>query len=158
MTYIKTSTETYSTGSGYMLMALGSNQTTGLGAGGRVEFDTIVTSSGESISLNTGNGIITLEASRSYRLEGGPDTVFSSNSGGNTMQVKWYDRTNSVEIGNLGTGRPFNAPNGRNAAAQSVAFIQTTTSSIDVELRIIASSNISNINNKTHAFIEVINQ
>ncbi len=77
------------------LQASKANDQTNFDNGDDVIFDTIDKSAGGAISLNTGTGVFTLKAGKTYKLTCG---IRYEHTTATRIGFAWYDITNSVEI------------------------------------------------------------
>ena len=77
------------------LQASKANDQTNFNTGDDVIFDTLDRSAGSAITLNTGTGVFTLKAGKTYRLTCG---IRYEHTTATRIGFAWYDITNSVEI------------------------------------------------------------
>lgn len=153
MTFIKTLS---SSGQRNYLLCINSGQTTNLSVDGRCEFDTVLTSLGTNISLNTGNGVFTLKAGNTYKLLAEVTINFASSTTSTNLEYGWYDITNGQYHGNKGIARPIDGNSNNTSMGESYAII-TPSSNINVELRwSFRDGSITDLETRTHAAIEQI--
>jgi len=134
----------------YLEAYMNNNQTADLGAGDHVKFNTVISSSGSNISLDTttaytngagaSRGRFTLAANHTYWLFGDLTAVVFN--GNDLVYYYWYNVTGSAQIG----ATVYNTASARNNTSQSllqapaVGHIATGGSSTLVELRILPVS------------------
>jgi hypothetical protein len=129
----------------YAFIDLTADQTTNLTANNHIQFNNIVAQRG-SISVSTGagqaNGIITLEADKTYRLEANIHVIVDGGTDYGTFQ--WRNNTTSTLIGKIATCTNNDVNTDRPDQPTAIAVI-TTTAPTNVELRVIASSSLNGI-------------
>jgi hypothetical protein len=134
---------------------MSANQTTGFSDGDPVKFNTVDTSNGSDISLNTSTWIFTLKAGKTYSLESGVRIQGSAAIFG----YQWYNITNSTFIGTIGFSQTADSSN--NSEQQTAKAYITPSTDITVKLYIIGSlvSNISAVDYRfSYAQIEAVEQ
>ena len=131
--------------------ARGSRSTTqaiGLSAGGVIYFNQTDTSYGSDIILNNANGVITLEANKTYRLIASVPTWVGSSA---RPAFGWYNNTTSSYIGSIQAG--YNAQDvAANSANPSVAeHIFTPNVNTDVTFRLasLSTGSLSQLGNNS---------
>jgi hypothetical protein len=131
--------------------ARGSRSTTqvsGLSAGGVIYFNQTDTSYGSDITLNNANGVITLEANKTYRLIASVPTWVGSSA---RPAFGWYNNTTSGYIGSIQAG--YNVQDSpANSANPSVAeHIFTPNVNTDVTFRLasISTGSLSQLGNNS---------
>lgn len=128
----------------YGLYTLSTAQTSNLSTGNHVEFNTTQGSLG-GLSTGTGqeNGIITLTGNKTYKLTSSCCTFYSASSGNSTFQL--YDRTNSTVFGIKTVTIPTTYSASHTSSQHDIIAIISPPSNIDIDLRIITSSNLIQI-------------
>ena len=97
-------------GSGSFFFAtLSADQTTNLGNGNQVEWNTDSGSAGSDITLDitTNVGRFTLKAGKTYKLSAQVRAEYSASSG--SSSYRWRDITGSADLGLISNGRPQNS-------------------------------------------------
>ena len=133
----------------YIFVQLAGAQTTNISAGDHVKFDTVVTSSGSSATLDTSTtytttqgaasiGRFTLKAGKTYRLDAG---IPWSDDG--YIRFKWYDATNNNDI----TGTTLEVASTANGSDGGGGAIFTATGDSLVELRVVLNVDIAQFGN-----------
>ncbi len=113
------------------LQASKANNQINFNTGDDVIFDTIDTSLGSSISLNTATGVFTLKAGKTYRLSAGIRFEYSAAS---QIGFSWYSITDSINISQL--IRIVNASeSGEHSSLPVVQTILTTIVDTEVSIR-----------------------
>lgn len=128
----------------------------GLGAGDRIGFDTIIDGVQTGVTISATPGIFeSFSVGRTYILEAAVQANFSSNSG--DAQYQWFDITNAVFIGNQGGVVAITGSGGGNRIDEqqtAVAIVSPTVAGQQYELRIITESNLLDIQQEqSYAFI-----
>ena len=119
-----------------------------------IKFDTVDKSSGSNISLNTGTGIFTLQAGKTYRLT---SEINFEHTAAAIVQFAWYDITNSTEISERAMVRNA-ASVGDFSTNPVMKTIFTPTVNTQVSVRVVADgSNVEDVNSGfSWALIETI--
>ena len=120
-------------------------QTLNLGLGNHAEFrDTLIEN---GIDLNTGagqeNGVIFLDANKTYKLEGGLFTNYSVNNG--YVHYMFFNRTKNWSIGRRAISSPQIYALNRLGMQQTATAIITTTEPTEIDLRILLVNQLSQI-------------
>ena len=129
----------------YLYAQTQTNQTSNLASGDHVKFDTVVTSSGSSVTLDTTTaytttgsnasvGRFTLQSGKTYRLSAAIPWT-----NGSILRLQWYDTTKSANISqwlNVETS----AANSGNAGAIFTATVETVA-----ELRVNSNTGVTAI-------------
>lgn len=120
-------------------------QNLNLGLGNHAEFrDTLIEN---GIDLNTGagqeNGVIFLDANKTYKLEGGLFTNYSVNNG--YVHYMFFNRTKNWSIGRRAISSPQIYALNRLGMQQTATAIITTTEPTEIDLRILLVNQLSQI-------------
>lgn len=101
-------------------------------AAGRADFNTVNDSLGSDISLNTGTGVFTLAAGKTYRCTAG---LSATHAALGDLTFQWRDNTGAVLFGGAATNPTVNTAASVSPLPTVEGYI-TPTVSTDVELRI----------------------
>ncbi len=108
-----------------------------------IRFDTLDKSSGSNISLNTGTGIFTLQAGKTYRLT---SEINFEHTAAAIVQFAWYDITGSTEISQRAMVRNA-ASVGDFSTNPVMKTIFTPTVNTQVSVRVVADgSSVEDVN------------
>lgn len=121
-------------------------------AASRVPFNTEISKLGTSATLNTTNGIITLQPGKTYRLSG-QVRINSSSSSGSAWDGNWFNVTTGTGIGGyLSVGAWDNSSNASDLSL-AVAYI---TPSVVTQVEFRSSFATSGIDIHGYAWVEVL--
>jgi len=129
-------------------LTLSAHQTTGLSAGGHIQFDAV------DWELALSSGRVTLKANTKYRLTAEINTYLVADTG--YVFTKWYDVTNSSYIGNEGLSISITYAASNNDTGLNPVAVITPTTDIEVELRFTTLSGVNYVSTRTSAYIEAV--
>lgn len=121
---------------------------TGISAGTQLLFDTLESSMGSNISINTGTGTITLQPGFTYRLRAGVSYVLSNGTACD-FQYIWRNVTSSTNIGNKSWDLSVGFPSNDGAYMGTAEAIITPTVATQVSVICISQTNVNSINAAT---------
>ena len=136
----------------YVYVQLAGAQTSNVAAGDHVKFDTVVESSGTSVTLDTSTtytttagaasiGRFTLKGGKTYRLDAGIPWADDTES-----RFKWFDATNSADI----SGSTIHVETSSTSTGVGCGCaIFTATSDTLVELRVTANDGVAQFGHTT---------
>jgi len=128
----------------YGFYKLSGNQTSNLSATNHVEFDTKINGSLPAPSTGSGqqNGTISLEANKTYKVTA---ALMVGSSSGCSMNYSIYDVTNTQIINDIVANSKSSTYTGNNGGDAVLTNVFTTSSAIDIVVRIESNSNVNTI-------------
>lgn len=139
---------------------MATQQTTNISANDHVKFDTLITSRGTSVALDTSTayvttagaasvGRITLKANKTYKLVAAIPYALGSGATG-LLDACWYDATNSANLPGSFQSMLVASTATHDIGGGVAMAVFTPTSDVLVELRIITATALTQIGHTTN--------
>lgn len=142
----------------YMFATIPGSLQSGVSGNTNINFNLIKSSSGSGIALN--NGVFTLQAGKTYELEGHLFGVSFSNPTGGFMSGQWVDASNNSPLIGSTTAEFYAVTytTTNNSEMQVSKAIITPSTNLTVSLRILTSNGTADMRgNQSYAIIKQLN-
>ncbi len=145
----------------YAVASMSGRQTSNLGSGNHIEFDTLVTN-GSLVTLSTGagqaDGKLTLAAGHTYKLTGYFRVEWDIPAVGDRIFADLRNNTDAVVMQRCGLhSRDWDQATNNSDMPVTIAFLVTTTATKEIELRLASKvGTFTSVREFSSIFVEVL--